>query len=58
MAAMFGDQNENGLLSFHGEVPPPFVRLYKSEAERKKETELRAAVTAAEMALTATKSEY
>jgi hypothetical protein len=58
MAAMFGDQNENGLLSFHGEVPPPFVRLYKSEAERRKETELRAAVTAAEMALTATKSEY
>jgi hypothetical protein len=58
MAAMFGDQNENGLLSYHGEVPPPFVRLYKSEAERRKETELRAAVTAAEMALTATKSEY
>jgi hypothetical protein len=55
---MFGDQNENGLLSYHGEVPPPFVRLYKSEAERRKETELRAAVTAAEMALTATKSEY
>ena len=32
MAAMFGDQNENGLLSYHGEVPPPFVRLYNSEA--------------------------
>ena len=58
MAAMFGDQNENGLLSFHGEVPPPFVRLYKSDNERKKEGELRAAVTAAEMALVATKSEY
>mgnify|MGYP000864334250 FL=1 len=58
MAAMFGDQNENGLLSFHGEVPPPFVRLYKSEVERNKEVELRAAVTAAEMALSAHKSEY
>ena len=47
MAAMFGDQNENGLLSFHGEVPPPFVRLFKSDDERRKATELRAAVSAA-----------
>ena len=53
MAAMFGDQNENGLLSFHGEVPPPFVRLYKSEADRKKETELRATVMSAETAVSA-----
>jgi len=58
MAAMFGDQNENGLLSYHGEVPPPFVRLYKDDAERKKEGELRAAVSAAEMALSAVRSEY
>jgi cytochrome c553 len=58
MAAMFGDQNENGLLSYHGEVPPPFVRLYKDDAERKKEAELRAAVTAAEMGLSAVRSEY
>jgi hypothetical protein len=58
MAAMFGDQNENGLLSYHGEVPPPFVRLYKSEDERKKEGELRDAVMAAEMALSANKSEF
>jgi len=58
MAAMFGDQNENGLLSYHGEVPPPFVRLYKDDAERKKEAELRAAVTVAEMALSAVRSEH
>ena len=58
MAAMFGDQNENGLLSYHGEVPPPFVRLYKSDVERTKEAELIAAVKAAEMALSATKAEY
>jgi len=58
MAAMFGDQNENGLLSYHGEVPPPFVRLYKDDAERKKEAELRAAVTAAEMGLAAVRSEF
>ena len=58
MAAMFGDQNENGLLSYHGEVPPPFVRLYKSDEERKKESGLMAEVKAAEMALAATKSEY
>ena len=51
MAAMFGDQNENGLLSYHGEVPPPFVRLYKSDEERRKEAELRAAVLKAEQAL-------
>ena len=51
MAAMFGDQNENGLLSYHGEVPPPFVRLYKSDEERRKEAELRAAVLAAEQGL-------
>ena len=51
MAAMFGDQNENGLLSYHGEVPPPFVRLYKSEADRRTESSLRSAVTAAETAL-------
>jgi len=50
---MFGDQNENGLLSYHGEVPPPFVRLYKSEEERKKEAALREAVTAAEKAVAA-----
>ncbi|MEY3392497.1 MAG: hypothetical protein RLZZ322_1346, partial [Verrucomicrobiota bacterium] len=54
MAAMFGDQNENGLLSYHGEVPPPFVRLYKSDEERRKEAELRAAVRAAEQALVTT----
>ena len=58
MAAMFGDQNENGLLSYHGEVPPPFVRLYNSDAERTKEAELLAAVTAAEMALKADKAGY
>ena len=58
MAAMFGDQDENGLLSYHGEVPPPFVRLFKDDAERKKESALRAAVTAAEMTLAATKAEY
>ncbi len=51
MAAMFGDQNENGLLSYHGEVPPPFTRLFKSDEDRKKETDLRAAVLAAEKAL-------
>jgi hypothetical protein len=51
MAAMFGDQNENGLLSYHGEVPPPFVRLYKSDEERRKEAELRAAVVTAEQGL-------
>ena len=51
MAAMFGDQNENGLLSFHGEVPPPFVRLHKSEEARGREAELRAAVHAAEQGL-------
>jgi hypothetical protein len=54
MAAMFGDQNENGLLSYHGEVPPPFVRLYKSDEERRKEAELRAAVSAAEQGLVTT----
>jgi len=53
MAAMFGDQNENGLLSFHGEVPPPFVRLFKAEEDRKKETELRAAVVSADKAVVA-----
>lgn len=57
MAAMFGDQNENGLLSYHGEVPPPFIRLYKSETERRKEAELRGAVVAAEMALSAVRAE-
>lgn len=51
LAAMFGDQNENGLLSYHGEVPPPFVRLYKSEEERAKERSLRAAIAAAEQAI-------
>lgn len=54
MAAMFGDQNENGLLSYHGEVPPPFVRLFKSDEERRKADELRAAVKAAEQALITT----
>lgn len=53
MAAMFGDQNENGLLSYHGEVPPPFVRLFKTDAERAKERQLQAAVAAAEKALAA-----
>ena len=57
MAAMFGDQNENGLLSFHGEVPPPFVRLYPDDAARQKEAALRDAVAAAEAALTAMKIE-
>lgn len=56
MAAMFGDQDENGLLSYHGEVPPPFVRLYKSEEERRKETELRSAVVSAEKAVAAISS--
>ena len=56
MAAMFGDQNENGLLSYHGEVPPPFVRLYKSEEERRKEAELLAAVRAAEQRLVTTQT--
>ena len=51
MAAMFGDQNENGLLSYHGEVPPPFVRLFKSDEERAKERQLKDAVAAAEKAL-------
>ncbi len=51
MAAMFGDQDENGLLSYHGEVPPPFVRLYKSEADRRMEKTLQAAVSEAENAL-------
>jgi hypothetical protein len=54
MAAMFGDQNENGLLSYHGEVPPPFVRLYKSEADQQKETSLRETVASAEKALAVT----
>ena len=53
LAAMFGDQNENGLLPYHGEVPPPFVRLFKSDEERAKERRLRDAVTAAERALSA-----
>ena len=53
LAAMFGDQNENGLLSYHGEVPPPFVRLFKSDEERVKERELRTAVRTAEQALSA-----
>ena len=53
MAALFGDQNENGLLSYHGEVPPPFMRLFKSDAERTKEQQLKAAVVAAEQALAA-----
>jgi cytochrome c553 len=53
MAALFGDQNENGLLSYHGEVPPPFVRLFKTDADRAKEQTLQAAVTAAEQALAA-----
>ncbi len=51
MAAMFGDQNENGLLSYHGEVPPPFIRLFKTDEDRKKEGDLRTAVLAAEKAL-------
>ena len=54
MAAMFGDQDENGLLSYHGEVPPPFVRLFRSDEERRKGDELRAAVMAAEHALLTT----
>ncbi len=53
MAALFGDQNENGLLSYHGEVPPPFMRLFRSDAERAKEQQLKAAVVAAEQALAA-----
>jgi hypothetical protein len=51
MAAMFGDLNENGLLSFHGEVPPPFIRLFRSDEERRKETALKATVVALEKAL-------
>ena len=51
MAAMFGDQNENGLLSYHGEVPPPFVRLFGSDADRQKEASLKEAVLSAEKAL-------
>ena len=53
MAAMFGDQNENGLLSYHGEVPPPFVRLFNSDADRQKEADLKAAVASAEKAVAA-----
>jgi len=53
LAAMFGDQDENGLLSYHGEVPPPFIRLFRNEEERTKEKRLRDAVTAAEQALSA-----
>ena len=56
MAAMFGDQDENGLLSYHGEVPPPVVRLFKSDEARRKADELRAAVRAAEQALVATRA--
>ncbi len=51
MAAMFGDQNENGLLSYHGEVPPPFIRLFRSDEDRRKETALKATVVALEKAL-------
>ena len=39
MAAMFGDIDENGLLSYHGEAPAPFVRLLK-EPELVREQEL------------------
>ena len=53
LAAMFGDLNENGLLSYHGEVPPPFVRLYPDDAARAKEKALREAVAVAEAALAA-----
>ena len=53
MAAMFGDQNENGLLSYHGEVPPPFVRLFNTDADRQKESDLRTAVDSAEKAVAA-----
>ncbi len=56
MAAMFGDQNENGLLSYHGEVPPPFVRLFKSDEDRQKEIDLKKAVVSAEKAVAAIRS--
>ena len=51
MAAMFGDMDENGLLSFHGEAPPPAIRLYPDEQGRTKEARLQAAVRAAEQAV-------
>jgi len=35
MAAMFGDIDENGLLSYHGEIPPPFVRLLSAADDAK-----------------------
>jgi len=56
MAAMFGDQNENGLLSHHGEVPPPFVRLFKSDEDRQKEIDLKKAVEVSEKAVAAIRS--
>lgn len=50
VGAMFGDLDENGLLSYHGEVPPPFVRLF-GEADAAKEKQLLDAVRSAESAL-------
>lgn len=47
MAAMFGDLDENGLLDYHGQPPPPVTRLYKPEEEAK-EKELMAAIRQAE----------
>ena len=52
MAAMFGDIDENGLLSYHEEIPPPFVRLL-SPTDKEKEKKLLAAVRSAEAALAA-----
>jgi hypothetical protein len=47
LAAMFSDVVENGLLPYHGEVPPPFVRLFKPDQETQVE-KLKAAVLQAE----------
>ena len=47
VAAMFGDLDENGLLDFHGQPPPPITRLYQP-GEEAKEKELIAAVREAE----------
>ena len=52
MAAMFGDIDENGLLSYHGEIPPPFVRLL-SAADSAKEKRLLDKVRSFEQTLAA-----
>ena len=49
LAAMFSDIVENGLLPYHGEVPPPFVRLLKPE-QATEVASLKAKVQQAELA--------